>query len=799
MRLTSLLVVVQSLCDWRQTEYTADGFQRFRSANLFSVASECAAKAEVGALHTLLVRHGDVLQPHIVGILDALPPTVPPTQFQKILPAIVADDCSVASVRQLEIKAWRTTQDWVELQPGLAIGTDVMMPSHNDRAEVLYGGDAPPPLTEGTVARWYKRRIDEVDSLGLVDAAFDWALLAAGKGVSDLDALLDDLRNLSTLVYECAAGDSLTLATYRSMSPAERLVAAMSGVPGESFVKELRRRGLPLLGQLNEKDRVSAIAQLVIETSNGDLSNCFNICKQSSPATNLPEMSRIIPSPANLIEFALTCINACNGSGLVTQLSDIFELLPSRESMEATAQNSVLQDQLDRLDQNLQAMEILETYGIREPLAFFRDMEDSGLSGLDSLLVKICHQAAMPSAKTDWRLLLAHLKGLQATAGHDDLEAAQVRVHELYVGALLRRGTSTTIALAKGHLASGDCPLSEETACSVAITAAQEHFNAANDSKHPELEVAALCLQLCPASDPKAAEELRLIEAMKALAELGLLIPPASVRVARDRILFVQRVLAEKKGAYKQAEQMLRLSRLLGVDTKLVLCILARTALRHGDVSTAVTYGEQLVSEGTTSWELLRDISSQSGEGISFETRRQFLGYALQHGPVDSLIDSLDSFRVAELADACVDAGAPPQADLGNDGGPMLQGRSADGALAILCGEFEACKSALLSAAATDEVDPSVCASTTKEEGRGHVWRSSWHPMYQGCWTPLAAQSRSASLQVYEWPSDRPCCYGRVWKRTHVPPAEVQLRRKVARDQALLRAAILEQGRVLTR
>jgi len=439
-------------------------------------------------------------------------------------------------------------------------------------------------------------------------------------------------------------------------------------------------------------------------------------------------------------------------------------------------------------------------YKIKESLDFFRDMAGSDLRGLDSLLVKICHHAALPSALTDWKQLLADL---QTLAGTDSSGASLARLHELYVGSLLRHGSKATIAIAKAHLASDTCPLDQDMARNVVVVAAQEHFNAANDSKDPELEVAKRCIALCHPDHPRVAAELRLIEAQAALAELGLLVPPASVRVSRNRGMFVEHILTERQGAYRQEAQMLRLASLLGVASddaagggnSRILCMLARSALAHGDHAIAIAYGKRLMQEeGHTSWDVLRDIALQP-QVDDIACRKLFLGHALQHGPREALLETLDAFRVLEVVDVCVvDDVQPAQSSPVSRASGSLDGAGAsDGEDTItLQAEFAASRDALLAVFSPFGSDESERGGIP-ESGYGDEWQSNWHPYYHSITTPLAAQPRRDTFTPHPWLSPRTCSYGRAWSNAHMPRAAVDRHRRVMRGGALLRAAALEQ------
>ena len=651
------------MCRARNTKFSATGWRLFRDGNIFLSAAKYATQCNVEALEVVLTQHAQELRPHVLALLSMLPATAEPRHLKRVLPFVNESECDEGAllkfplaletaIMRAEAKSKAVTEDWVmhpAIQHALSRYTGRWpRPGSSDDASVLYCENSSPvfgntdtgsvALTSTTqsplavavtydaaaVGSWYASRALAADSIGLVDTAFSWAAAGVASNAPGLDDLLVDLRHLSTLVYECGAGDDIDLAGFRSLGIGARLKAAMRGVSSKEFATELARRALPMLpSDLDAEDRAGAITNLVLarmsagqtfnavgvssggkqEQDENILFECLSVCRQSSPASGVPENLRALPMPAHLIEFALACISGALVTGKpppVATISDIFELMPAPEAMPATQRTSQLQAKLDRLDGALMAIEVLQKYGLqreavsalsralgqgeerrrdeetndesaeKEELA--RDKQSSvrsaGSDTLETLMTKVCHRAAHIEPKGGTNSCDGLLHDLITLVGGTANMSSGVesRIHSLYVGALLRRGRQIDIELARSHLADGSsCPLTEHEAALAVLGAAREHYNAALDINDPALVSASACLELLPTAHTGARMERRLISAHAGLAKLGLRVPPAAVRVTHNRRSFLKRVLSEHRDAYKQSDAVMRIAVNLGL------------------------------------------------------------------------------------------------------------------------------------------------------------------------------------------------------------------------------------------
>ena len=153
----------------------------------------------------------------------------------------------------------------------------------------------------------------------------------------------------------------------------------------------------------------------------------------------------------------------------------------------------------------------------------------------------------------------------------------------------------------------------------------------------------------------------------------GTPITPIEIRLTKDRLSLVSRVLASNTDAYKHTQVILELVRKLGFDHDVVaevktLAMLADTALSSGDFDRAYENSMKLVdkvsalkaSRGTSDAEVEQTIDVcwvsclQLGRHPEFEDlekKMYLLGRTMELCPADRLVDVLTAWRREEVND----------------------------------------------------------------------------------------------------------------------------------------------------
>jgi len=214
------------------------------------VARLLALEEECHALFVLLKRYRDELAPTWLEILDCIPETCRPRQYEQLLPSF-----------------------------------------HED------GGVGDKNDTEGLVAveeavAWYVRRGKQIEGrTGLVDNALE--LLELGEqrlrttaSMPALSELRADLSHLYMLVYECGMED-LTLETWHAKTLMNRLCCFTDKSTTATFVSNLRDRAGPYLAALGSAKGEALLHDYLADIASSRLDWCAEVFKGSTIAEPL--------------------------------------------------------------------------------------------------------------------------------------------------------------------------------------------------------------------------------------------------------------------------------------------------------------------------------------------------------------------------------------------------------------------------------------------------------------------------------------------------------------------------------
>lgn len=146
----------------------------------------------------------------------------------------------------------RDSKDWIESEEFKEI-YESYKKSHQDSSLETQATD----LTIEGVQNWYYNRTLEIENLtGLVEVALNFAELAIVNGCKNINELIESLRTLYTLAYECNKPNKsdeinvYTLDYVSKLNESERLNLIMSHAyesTHELYVKNLQKWLLPFI------------------------------------------------------------------------------------------------------------------------------------------------------------------------------------------------------------------------------------------------------------------------------------------------------------------------------------------------------------------------------------------------------------------------------------------------------------------------------------------------------------------------------------------------------------------------
>ncbi|EGO05166.1 hypothetical protein SERLA73DRAFT_164715 [Serpula lacrymans var. lacrymans S7.3] len=676
--------------------------------DLLDISRIFAAHEYYPALHILLSRHTSSLWAYRFTILDRIPDHAHPSEYRDLLPGC---DASTDMEAQFTGQNWRQETDWAE-------SVDL--------------------LTSTEVITWYKQRVDRViSSTGMVDIALALIQHGASQGVPDLDELGEELSLLARLVYDvphssdAAEEDDWTLARWHSMDPASIVKAYLSHSTPDTIAKDISRLVMPYLFVLESRaeragqpdpDLPNRLLYDYILTA--PLSISAAIFEASKP-TLLPAQ-RLVRDDEVLAKLALACLYGSNSKTEWSTMSRIFECLPawdinrddedqadeadstlvslgafvvpSTARPHCTAPDLLLffnplplaslSRALDILDVHLESGEIFARWNVAAPLQWFlRSSHDAAEQR--AWANRMARRAGGPgeelTRREDWEWLLDDMLKL-CSISETGLKSAfgllsNDEVIRIFFAGLLSSGRFN---IAKDMLRSANqkLSLSSDAVEDICLAASREFYDNASSGnyKFGDMKLAYECLDVPPPSD-KLSSEKEFIEATSRLSSFniisrpGIPISPIEIRLTKDRLSLISRVLSSNADAYKHTQVILDLLYKLGFRNNVAaeaktLAMLADTALQAEDFARAYEASERMIhtvlhlrSAAPLGVEepMVQEASNvcwvacfQLGRQPEFPDVRKkllLLGRALELCPADKLHDVLNAWRRLEKED----------------------------------------------------------------------------------------------------------------------------------------------------
>ncbi|KAH7912575.1 secretory pathway protein Sec39-domain-containing protein [Hygrophoropsis aurantiaca] len=704
----------------------------FLVENMAEIACFFASQEYTSALRILMLYHTSILWPFRFTILDNIPGHTHPSEYRDILPAY-----DVNSDAELDppSNTWREYPDWVEtVEVKVAI-----LESFEDEEDnsAFDGSKRVDPLPVEHITQWYKRRVDYViTSTGMIDLALATIQHGASQGVPDLDELGEELSLLSRLVYDAPyvpdadADNDWTLSRWRSMDPASVVQAYLAHSTPTTVAKDISRLVIPYLFVLEARaERASQpehdlhnrlLYEYILSTPLNIAAAIFEASKPTSPAAQ-----RLIRNDEDLARLALACLYGSDSRNEWPTMSRIFECLPvwdinpdSEDEADETDSTIIslgafvtpstirprctpsdlffffkplplvsLSRALDILDVHLEAGEILSRWNVAAPLRWFLQSTNDVVEQR-AWANRMARRVGSPSPDMgglgDWDWLLDDMLKLTGPNENGIRSAfgllSPAELSSIFFGGVLSSGK---FDIAKNLLYKGDkLALDHMKVEEVCLSISREFYDNASSGnyKFGDMKLAYDCLDV-PSTSDRLIREKEFIEATSRLSSFnvmsrpGIPISPIEVRLTKDRLSLISRVLSSNSDAYKHTQVILDLLHKLGFRDDRVaevktLAMLADTALQAEDFTRAFETSDAMISAvlklrssvppGVTDakvqevsevcWIACFQLGRQP-EFLDIEKKLLLLGRALELCPADKINDVLTSWRQLEKED----------------------------------------------------------------------------------------------------------------------------------------------------
>ncbi|ORX36407.1 secretory pathway protein Sec39-domain-containing protein [Kockovaella imperatae] len=585
----------------------------FLSMSLVESAQSLASSCDLSHLSTLWKRHGFALWPWRYAILDALPPWFNPLDMDdsSLLPRVGRDGAEDG----------RPDSKAVSLDEALAYQA-ASKKAMADQTQPRYD-----PLLNEELTSWYVEKVESLDTYGLIDLQLAWVQQGASMGLSDLDALGEDLSLLSKLVYDADlspdAESNWTLSSWRETSERDVIRAYLSNSTSDNIVSHIRRLVLPYLYVLESRaERSGQPDPHLVERSFHDalldlpLKLALPIF-EASKAT-VPSSERLIKNDLTVARLALACLYGSDQKDAWSIMSSIFECLPvwdissserdteSDQELTSTTLDSIasfvrpkkagdpspkakdlfiffsplpfaaLSRALDILDVHLESGEILARWDTPVQLRYLLQSAGHHQDQID-LAERMIRRQSDRGAQTDSKWTSLWTDMLKLNGGEDSsLRGAFGRLNtqemmKIYLGGVLSSGKFDTARRMIKQL-QNEHKLSDDTVEQVVLATSRDFYdNAENGNIHTgAMKLAYDCLSV-PASSPAIAAQRDFIEATSRLSTFGIpstsgsgVITPIEIRHAKSKLDLVRRVLQTSPDAFQHPDLILDLSDKLG-------------------------------------------------------------------------------------------------------------------------------------------------------------------------------------------------------------------------------------------
>ncbi|KAK1944012.1 MAG2-interacting protein 2 [Phytophthora citrophthora] len=379
--------------------FDGEAYALFRSASVLAQVEQFAREGRIDALTVLFHRHAWNLLPHWLDVLELIPPSVSPSAYAMLLPAVSTQDyedgqfCTLR--RPDDVEDDNTFATPVPLLPE----NQLQDLSEEELSAYKEFSNVPREERNAACSEWFSRQILALDTrYGQLPYAYELGELAIKSlsGWSSLEAKkpLEELFLHTERLYKCvyllhlSSCCLLPLSDWVSLSLQEQALVVIG------TDKEVSGDTTPIIDHLDAvfvsqrrspyslDEMFSGLAQtMVSKPSLTSLTLAAQLIQRSNPSMSFP--NRWIQSNARLIETALDVAYSVNASevigdkvpgvdedvymqrhlALVEQLWAIFQALPVRKENDPP-DIAQLQVAVDELEDLMVTMEVLSKYGV---------------------------------------------------------------------------------------------------------------------------------------------------------------------------------------------------------------------------------------------------------------------------------------------------------------------------------------------------------------------------------------------------------------------------------------------------
>ena len=415
------------------------------------------------------------------------------------------------------------------------------------------------PYDKAAVEAWYYERTIQIEnSTGLVDVALTFAELAIANGCTNMSALVEDLRTLYTLTYECTrsvpstpttasatstatsgsddrdgrddtdTGTFYTLAFVSQLSELEKLSLIMShsyDTRSDMYERNVREWLMPFVERRATIEKREALlrAYLASKARDADLHPCLRMLRVRD------KHCLSVLSELDLLSICIDCLYENNDPSPVddhmfdmcsTILGEIA--LASQPTSQSSASDPVnvnhpsqSQSQLSDKDkpafrwqltpeqqlklttaqEELRAIERFRRYGLRKSLAYVRESRRDPAACRDAI-VKLTWFASKRASGLSITEWIELMKDLQQLQSHlyRGLISYQ-ECSEIFLSSLLASRSLANIRMANDWLAD-IYMVDKEGAIGLILKAAHEYFNSSASYADTDMDYAKECLRM---------------------------------------------------------------------------------------------------------------------------------------------------------------------------------------------------------------------------------------------------------------------------------------------------------------
>ncbi|KAF8030750.1 hypothetical protein BT93_D0053 [Corymbia citriodora subsp. variegata] len=618
---------------------------------LNDAAVKLAESGKIGALNLLFKRHPYSLIPFMLEILAAIPETVPVQTYKQLLPG----SRPPANIVLRE-------EDWVECEKMVNFIQKLPM---DDETAIKFKTE---PLVKRCLAycwlpideilSWYKTRAIDIDSFsGQLDNCLCLVDVGRSTGINALQHFYEDISYLNQLIYT-DNGDlniSLSLAAWEDLPDYEKFKMMLRGVKVETVIERLNDKAMPFMqnrlhgAALSSEDKVESflVRWLREIASENKLDLCLVVIDEGCKDFG---HNCFFKDEVEAVDSTLQCIYRCSSTDQWSNMATILSKLPQVQG------NADLEGRRKLAEAHIEAGRILAFYQVPKPISFFLEAysDEKVVKQIFRLILSKFVRRQAAQSDNDWASMWRDMQSLREKA-FTFLDAEYMLIE--FCKGLLKAGK---FSLARNYLkGTSTVALAPEKAENLVIQAAREYFFSASTLASSEIWKAKECLNLFPGSSAVRAEN-DIIDALTTkLPRFGVSLLPVQFRQIKDPMEIIKMVITSQPGAYLDVDEIIEVSKLLGLrskdDISAVEEAIAREAAVAGDLQLAFDRCLLLVKKGHgLVWDLCAAIARGPGlENMDVSSRKLLLGFALSNCDEESIGELLNAWKDLDMQGQC--------------------------------------------------------------------------------------------------------------------------------------------------